>query len=202
VITIGLTGSIGMGKSRTAVLLRQLGCAVHSADAAVHRLLRVGGAAVAPVAALFPAVQRDGEIDRAALGALVFPDPAQRQALEAILHPLVQQAEAAKRVRAETAGRRWLVLDIPLLFETGAERRCDVTLCVTASAAQQRQRVLARAGMTAAKFQQILAAQMPDAEKRRRADYVIQTGYGLCVTRWQLRWVLSRIVNVPDKPDA
>lgn len=192
-IVIGLTGAIGMGKSLTAVMLRRMGCAVHSADAAVHRLLAPGGAAVAAVAALFPTALRAGAIDRQILGTLVFHDAAQRQQLEAILHPLVQQAEHEKRARAQAGGKRFLVLDIPLLFETGGEKRCDITFCVTASAAQQRARVLARPGMTPEKFQAILAAQMPDAEKRARADYFIQTGYGRCFTWWQLRLTLLLI---------
>lgn len=192
-MVIGLTGAIGMGKSLTAAMLRRMGCAVHNADTVVHRLLGHDGAAVAPVAALFPSALRDGAIDRQLLGALIFHDPLRRQALEAILHPLVQLAEHEKRLRAQVSGRRYLVLDIPLLFETGGEKRCDTTFCVTASAAQQRARVLARPGMTPEKFQAILAAQMPDAEKRACADYVIQTGYGRCFTWWQLRFVLRHI---------
>lgn len=192
-IVIGLTGAIGMGKSLTSAMLRRMGCAVHCADTVVHRLLGPGGAAVPAVAALFPTALRAGVIDRTALGALVFADALQRQQLEAILHPLVQAAERAKRARAVAAGRRFLVLDIPLLFETGGEKRCDVTFCVSASAAQQRARVLARPGMTPEKFQAILAAQLSDAAKRARADYVIQTGYGRCFTWWQLRFTLALI---------
>ncbi len=192
-IVIGLTGAIGMGKSLTAAMLRRMGCAVHSADTVVHRLLGPGGGAVDPVAALFPTALRDGAIDRKILGTLVFHNAAQRQKLEAILHPLVQEVECQKRASAQAAGRHFLVLDIPLLFETGGEKRCDVTFCVTASAAQQRTRVLARPGMTPEKFQAILAAQMPDVEKRARADYVIQTGYGRCFTWWQLRLILALI---------
>lgn len=192
-IVIGLTGAIGMGKSLTAAMLRRMGCAVHSADAAVHRLLGPGGAAVAAVAAQFPTSLRGNAIDRQILGALVFNNPPLRLQLEAILHPLVQQAEQRRRALAQAAGRRFLVLDIPLLFETGGDVRCDVTFCVTASAAQQRARVLARPGMTPEKFAAILAAQLPDAEKRARADYVIQTGYGRCFTGWQLRLTLALI---------
>lgn len=191
-IIIGLTGSIGMGKSLTAVMLRRQGCAVHNADAVVHRLLAKDGAAVAVVAAAFPLTKRaDGSIDRKALGALVFSDIVLRQKLESLLHPLVQQAEMVKRQKALLAGCHFLVLDIPLLFETGGEKRCDVTFCVTTSAVQQKARVMARAGMTEEKFKAIIAAQMPDAEKKARADYVIQTGYGRCFTWWQLRLVLA-----------
>jgi dephospho-CoA kinase len=192
-IIIGLTGSIGMGKSTTATMLRKLGCAVHSADSVVHRLLARNGAAVAAVAELFPATLQDGAIDRQRLGALVFADPAKRQQLEAILHPLVRQAETAKRDRALAAQRQFMVLDIPLLFETGADQRCDVTFCVSASAAQQRRRVLARPGMTEAKFHAILAAQMPDADKRASATHIIHTGYGRCLASWQLRYCLSNL---------
>lgn len=192
-IVIGLTGAIGMGKSLTAAMLRRMGCAVHSADAVVHRLLGPAGAAVAAVAAQFPTSLRGNAIDRQILGTLVFNNPQQRQQLEAILHPLVQQAEQRRRALAQAAGRRFLILDIPLLFETGGDERCDVTFCVTASAAQQRARVLARPGMTPEKFAAILAAQLPDAEKRARADYVIQTGYGRCFTWWQLRLTLALV---------
>lgn len=192
-IVIGLTGSIGMGKSLTAAMLRKLGCSVHSADSVVHRLLAKNGAAVAAVADLFPTVLQDGAIDRQKLGALVFADPKKRQQLEAILHPLVRQAETAKRARALAAQRQFLVLDIPLLFETGADQRCDLTFCVTASAAQQRRRVLARPGMTEAKFHAILAAQLPDADKRARATHIIHTGYGRCLAWWQLRYCLSNL---------
>jgi len=192
-ITIGLTGSIGMGKSTTAAMLRKMGCAVHSADAVVHRLLAKDGAAVSAVAALFPTTLQNGAINRQQLGAMIFPDPAKRAALEAILHPLVQAAEQEKRARAQAVGYRFLVLDIPLLFETGAEKRCDTTICVTARAAIQRKRVMARPNMTAEKFAAILSSQMPDAEKRRRADYVIHTDYGRCAAWWQLRCVFSSL---------
>lgn len=190
-IVIGLTGSIGVGKSTTAAMLRKMGCAVHSADAAVHRLLAPGGAAVPAVAAAFPTALRPAGLDRQALGALVFDQPERRRILETILHPLVQQEERKKHARALAAGRRYLVLDIPLLFETGGDQRCHVTFCVSARPAQQRARVLARPGMTEQKFQAILAAQLSDAEKRARADYTVTTAYGRCVTWWQLRTIMS-----------
>lgn len=192
-IVIGLTGSIGMGKSVAARMLRTMGCAVHQADAAVHRLLGPGGAAVAAVAQAFPGTLRGGAIDRQLLGKLVFGDTVQRQKLEAILHPLVQQEEQLKRQRVQQAGRRVLVLDIPLLFETGGDKRCDATCCVTASSAVQRARVLARPGMTETKFNAILAAQLPDAAKRERADFIIPTGYGRALTWWCLRFMLWRL---------
>ena len=190
---IGLTGSIGMGKSLTAAMLRKMGCAVHDADAAAHRALEPGGAAVAAVAALFPQAHIHKAIDRKILGALVFGQPDKLHRLEAILHPLVRAAEQEKIARARAAGKKAVVLDIPLLFETGADRRCDKTICVTAPAAVQCRRVLARPGMSAEKFAQILAAQLPDAEKRRRADYIVHTGCGRCLAWGQLKWILLRL---------
>ena len=192
-LIIGLTGSIGMGKSLTSIMLRKMGCAVHSADAAVHRLLGPGGAAIEPVGALFPAARLGNMIDRKILSAEIFAAPAKRKQLEAILHPLVRLDEEQKITRAHAAGRKAIILDIPLLFETGAERRCDATLCVTAPAWVQRHRVLARPGMTPERFAQILAAQMPDADKRRRADHVIHTGFGRCLTWRQLKLVMVRL---------
>jgi dephospho-CoA kinase len=192
-IILGLTGSIGMGKSTAAAMLRSLGVPVHDADAAVHRLLAPRGAAVATVAAAFPGSGAGaGGIDRAALGQQVFANPAALRRLEAILHPLVRAAEArfVRRMR----GRRLplVVLDIPLLFETGAERRCDAVLVVSAPAAIQRARVLGRPGMSAARLAAILAQQMPDREKRRRADYVVPTGRGRNATLRRL----SEIVRI------
>jgi dephospho-CoA kinase len=190
-IVLGLTGSIGMGKSTAASLLRAVGCAVQSADAVVHRLLGPEGEAVAKVAAEFTTALEGDRIDRKILGELVFKDPAARTRLEAILHPLVRQHEQEKRKRAEAAGREFLVLEIPLLFETGAESRCDATLCVTAPAWLQKKRVMARAEMSPEKYAAILAAQMPDAEKRRRADYVVYSAFGHRALVWQLRILLG-----------
>lgn len=177
-VILGLTGSIGMGKTTAAALLRRLGVPVHDADAAVHRLLEAGGGAVASVAAAFPGTVRRGAVDRAALGALVFADPVALARLEALLHPLV--TAGALRFLKRCAARRCpvAVLDIPLLYETGAERRCDRVMVVSAPLLIQRQRVLRRPGMTPAKFAAILARQLPDAEKRRRADLVIPSGAG------------------------
>jgi dephospho-CoA kinase len=183
-IVLGLTGSIGMGKSTAAAMLRRLGVPVHDADATVHRLLGPGGGAVAPVARAFPggAIEdaRTGRtrIDRAALGRLVFADSAALHRLEAILHPLVRADERRFRRRMQARHVPLIVLDIPLLFESGGDRRCDATLVVTAPARIQRARVMARQGMTEERFAAILAKQMPDAEKRRRADFVVQTGLG------------------------
>jgi dephospho-CoA kinase len=173
-LIVGLTGSIGMGKSTAAAHLRRRGIAVIDADAEVHALYR--GAAVEPIERAFPGTTADGVVDRARLSAALLADPAGFKRLEAIVHPLVQTAE--RRLLAEEAhrGAAIAVLEIPLLFETGGDARVDVTIVVSAPADVQRARVLARPGMTAAKLDQILARQMPDAEKRRRADFVVDTG--------------------------
>ena len=175
-IILCLTGSVGMGKSTAAREFRRMRIPVHDADKAVHRLLGRGGKAVAAVATAFPGVEKGGAIDRAALGRLVFSDPAALKRLEAILHPLVRQAERAFLARARRRGRKLVVLDIPLLFETGGEARCDKVLVVSAPRRVQLARVMARPGMTAERLAGVEARQMPDAEKRRRADIVIETG--------------------------
>jgi dephospho-CoA kinase len=192
-IVVGLTGSIGMGKSTAAALLRRLGIPVYDADHAVHQLLARGGGAVPAVAARFPAVVRDGAVDRAALGRIVFADPAQLRALEAIVHPLVSAAQ--RRFLAAQARRRTrlVVLDIPLLFEAGSDERCAAVLVVSAPAFIQAQRVLRRPGMTAEKFAGIQAKQMPDREKRRRADFVIPTGLGKHLTLIRLHRAIARL---------
>lgn len=166
-----------MGKSTTAQIFRELGVPVHDADAAVHALY--GAEGVAPVEAAFPGVTQDGRIDRTLLGARVLGDEAAMKRLEAIVHPLVHAREKAFLEAAETAGAPIAVLDIPLLFETGGENRVDAVLVVSAPETVQRARVLARPGMTEEKFAAILARQVPDCEKRRRADHVIDTGHGL-----------------------
>jgi dephospho-CoA kinase len=188
---LGLTGSIGMGKTTAALLLRRLGVPVHDADAAVHRLLGKGGAAVPAVAADFPGVVRDGAVDRTALGARVFTDPRAMRRLERILHPLVRQDSARFLKRARRGAARVAVLDVPLLFEVGRDRDCDATLVVSAPPFVQRARVLARPGMTERRFGEVLARQMPDAQKRRRADYVVPTGLGRRLTLRRLRRVLK-----------
>lgn len=174
---LGLTGSIGMGKSTTAQIFRDLGVPVHDADAAVHALY--GAEGVAPVAAAFPGVVVDRRVDRALLGARVFGDDAAMKRLEAIVHPLVRAREKAFLDQAAAAGEPIAVLDIPLLYETGAQGRVDAVLVVTAPEAVQRARVMARPGMSEETFAAILARQMPDAEKRRRADFVLDTSQGL-----------------------
>lgn len=178
-ILLGLTGSIGMGKTETAKMFRRLGIPVYDADAAVHTLYAAGGRGVGPIAAAFPAALREGAIDREALGREVLEDPDALKRLEGIIHPLVRQEQMIFLREAEEAGADIVVLDIPLLFETGGETRVDYVAVVSAPYEVQRARVLARPGMTEAKFNAILAKQMPDAEKRARADFVIETDQGL-----------------------
>ena len=192
---LGLTGSIGMGKSTAADLLRRLGVPVHDADAAVHRLIGKGGAAVPAIEAAFPGVVREGAVDRRALGARVFADSQAMARLERILHPLVRQDSARFLVAARRRKARIAVLDVPLLFETGRERDCDATLVVSAPAAVQRGRVLSRPGMTAERFAEVLARQMPDPEKRRRADFVVPTGLGRRLTLRRLSGVLKSMAR-------
>lgn len=188
---IGLTGSIGMGKSTAAAMFRRLGVPVHDSDAAVHRLLGRGGAAVRLVEEAFPGVVRNGAVDRAELGRRVFGNPAALRRLEAILHPLVRKAAARFVARARAQRRDLVVLDVPLLFETQGDRRCDVTVVVSAPAFVQRARVLARPGMTEARLAQVLAQQMPDAEKRARADFVVETGLGKRYTLGRIKKIVS-----------
>jgi dephospho-CoA kinase len=192
-IVLGLTGSIGMGKSTAAAMLRRLGVPVHDADAAVHRLLGPRGAAIAAVEAAFPGVSGPSGVDRRKLGAIVFPDATALRRLEAILHPLVRQDE--RRFLAHMARRRapLVVLDIPLLFESGAERRCDAVIVVTAPPFLQRARVLRRPGMSEARFRAVIAKQMPDAEKRRRADFVVDTAQGKLATLRMLASIIRRM---------
>jgi dephospho-CoA kinase len=173
---LGLTGSIGMGKSTAAKAFGRLRVPVFDADATVHRLQGPGGAAVRPIEAAFPGTTREGRVDRAALRAVVLADPAARKRLERIVWPLVRQAERAFLAAARRRGARIAVLDIPLLLETGGEKRVDEVIVVSAPASVQRSRVLARGSMSPAQFAAIRAAQMPDALKRRRADRVVRTG--------------------------
>jgi len=175
---LGLTGSIGMGKTETANVFRRLGVPVYDADAAVHRLLGPGGGAVAAVEAAFPGVVRDGRVDRPALGARVFNDKPALKRLEAIVHPLVAGEQRRFLACAARRRARLVVLDVPLLFETDGEARTDAIAVVSAPRRVQRQRVLARPAMTEAKLDGILAQQLSDSLKRRRADYVIPTGLG------------------------
>ncbi|MBI1180714.1 MAG: dephospho-CoA kinase [Alphaproteobacteria bacterium] len=192
-ILIGLTGSIGMGKSETARMFRQEGVPVYDADAAVHALMRPGGAAVPKVEAAFPGVVRDGAIDRPELGRRVFGKPDELRRLERIIHPLVGLAQRRFLQQAQRRGEPMVVLDIPLLFETGGERYVDVKVVVSAPAALQRQRVLARPGMTDERLVQVLAQQTPDAVKRRRADFVVPSGLGKAVARRTVRRIIRLV---------
>jgi dephospho-CoA kinase len=173
---IGLTGGIGMGKSTAADAFRRAGIPVFDADAEVHRLQAQGGAAVRAIAAHFPGVVRNGAVDRAALREVAVQDPAAMARLEAILHPLVRRAEHAFVGRHRRVGRRAVVLDIPLLFETCGDRRVDEVVVVSAPPAVQAARVRRRRRMSPEQIAAIIARQMPDAEKRRRADLVVRTG--------------------------
>jgi len=173
---VGLTGSIGMGKSTAANALRRLGIPVHDADAAVHRLLRSDRKLIAAIESAFPGVSGTDGIDRAALGARVFGDPAALRRLEQLIHPEVRRSETAFLRRMRASRQPLVVLDIPLLFETGGDSRCDATMVVAAPRFLQEQRVLSRAGMTLERLATIRQRQSPDGEKLRRADIVIPTG--------------------------
>jgi len=191
VIVLGLTGSIGMGKSTAAAVLRQMGVPVHDADASNHRLMGPGGAAVGFVEAAFPGTALNGAIDRKELGRRVFEHPAELKRLEAILHPMIRTQE---RIFLETCRRRGYpvcVLDIPLLYETHGEKRCDAVIVVTAPKFLQDQRVLKRPGMSRERLDKIVGQQMPDAEKRKRADFVVPTGLGKRASRVALMRVLK-----------
>ncbi len=190
-LILGLTGSIGMGKSTTAAMFEAEGVPVYDSDAAVHALYAPGGAAVAPVEAAFPGVVVDGAIDRAKLSARVVGDPEALAKLEAIVHPLVGAHRVGFFEKAQAEGRDVVVLDIPLLFETGGQKSVDKVVVVSAPPEVQRARVLARPEMTPEKFEAILARQTPDAEKRVRADFVIDTGQGVEQARAQVRDLLT-----------
>jgi dephospho-CoA kinase len=178
-IVVGLTGSIGMGKSTTARMLRRLGQPLWDADATVHRLLGPGGAAVREVLALFPgAANGSGGIDRAVVGRTVFDDTAALARLESILHPKVRAARTRFLAAASRRRAKRVILDIPLLYETGGEAGCDAVIVVTAPAFLQRQRVLSRPGMSEARLGRILGLQLPDSRKRRLTPHVVQTGLG------------------------
>ena len=198
-VILGLTGSIGMGKSTAAKMLRQMGVPVYDADAAVHRLQAPGGLALPPIEAAFPGVVRNGVLDRQALGARVFGDKAALRKLEAIVHPLVAQQQRAFVKRAAMRREPLVVLDIPLLFEGLGERRVDGVLVVSAPSSLQRQRVLARPGMTAEKLAGILRQQVADAVKRRKATVVIPTGLGLAPTRSALAGAVRRLMKRKGK---
>jgi len=192
-IRLGLTGSIGMGKSATATMFREAGIPVHDSDAAVHRLY--AGAAAPLIEAAFPGTVKDGVVDRALLGAAVLNNDAAMKKLESIVHPLVTETTLNFLATAEKAGHRLVVLDVPLLFEVGRDRDCDAIVVVSADPPVQRERVLARPGMTEAKFQAIVARQIPDSEKRRRAHFVIDTGRGFEAARRAVKDVIRTLAG-------
>jgi dephospho-CoA kinase len=197
VIVLGLTGSIGMGKSTTARFFAEEGVPVHDADAAVHRLYE--GEAVSAIERAFPGTTLAGKVDRDLLGRRVLGAPAALERLEAIVHPLVRAAEQRFLAEAEQAGAGIAVLDIPLLFETGADQRVDAVVVVSAPAAIQRMRVLARPGMSAEKLDAILAKQLGDEQKRARADFVVDTSRGYDSARAQVHAILQAAPALPQR---
>jgi dephospho-CoA kinase len=192
---LGLTGSIGMGKSTTAKLFAEEGVPVHDADAVVHALYR--GEAAAEIEAAFPGTTANGTVDREKLARRVVGDPAALKQLESIVHPLVRKAEQHFLRETKKRGARVVVLDIPLLYETGGEARVDAVVVVTAPEHVQRQRVMERPGMTIEKLEALLVKQMPDAEKRRRADFIVDSGQGIDAARDQVRGILQKIAMMP-----
>ncbi|AYM11993.1 dephospho-CoA kinase [Agrobacterium tumefaciens] len=190
-IVIGLTGSIGMGKTTTAKLFAAEGIPVLDSDAVVHDLYSAD--AVPMIEAAFPGTTISGRVDRLELGNILRENPANFSNLEAIVHPLVRERQEAFLRKAREESQNFAVLDIPLLFETGAETRVDKIVVVSCAPEIQRQRVLSRPGMTEEKFEMILARQMPDAEKRRRADFIIDSGNGVEAARDQVREILQRL---------
>jgi len=200
VIILGLTGSIGMGKTTTADMFAKAGAAVFDADAMVHTLYGPGGAAVDPVGKAFPRVVVDGAVDRARLSAALQADPQAFKRLEAIVHPLVASHRAAALDRARGQGTRVAVLEVPLLFETGFDRAVEAVVVVSAPPSVQMARVMSRPGMDQAKFDLLVSRQLPDADKRARADFVIDTGEGLEVARGQVERVLGFVLDPAWKP--
>jgi dephospho-CoA kinase len=194
---IGLTGSLGMGKSTAARFFAEQGVPVHDADAVVHRLY--DGEAAAAIEAAFPGTVVNGKVDRSRLAAVALVDRDALKKLEAIVHPLVLAAEQKLIAEAQLRGKKLVVLDIPLLFETGGDQRVDAVVVVSAPAEVQRSRVLARPGMTGEKLDAILARQMPDAEKCRRADFVVDTSGGFDATRAQVRTIIGAAATMPKR---
>ena len=196
-IVLGLTGSIGMGKSTTAKLFAEAGVPVYDADAAVHMLYE--GEAVPAIEAAFPGTTVDGKVDRNRLSARVVHDPAAIKRLEQIVHPMLSASRQKFMDDAERSGAPVAVVDVPLLFETGGEKRVDAVVVVTATPELQRQRILARDNMTSEKLDAILARQLPDAEKRGRADFVVDTSGGLDPVRLRIRDILNEAVKMPRR---
>src|SRR3954454_18011167 len=193
---IGLTGSIAMGKTTTARLFAEAGVPVHDADAAVHKLY--AGEAAGLIEAAFPGATQNGTVDRVKLGKQVTGDPAALRRLEDIVHPLVRNAERKFLREAEIAGAKIVVLDVPLLFETGGDGRGDATVVVSAPAAMQRERVLER-GVSLERLEALLGRQMPDAEKRRRADFVVDSAHGIENARAQVRQILAAVAKMASR---
>lgn len=194
---LGLTGSIGMGKSTTAKLFAEAGVPVYDADAAVHQLYE--GEAAPAIEAAFPGTTANGKVDRSKLSARVVHDPAAIKQLEQIVHPMLGASRQKFFADAETAKAPVVVLDIPLLFETGGEKRVDAVVVVSTSPEIQRERVLARGTMDEAKLDAIIAKQTPDAEKRKRADFVVDTSHGLEPVRAQITHILAEVVKMPQR---
>jgi dephospho-CoA kinase len=194
---LGLTGSLGMGKSTTAKFFAEEGVPVHDADAAVHRLYE--GEAVPLIEAAFPSTTDAGKVDRDKLAKRVLGDAEAIKKLEKTVHPLVRADEQRFLAEAAAKGAKVAVLDIPLLFETGGDERCDAVVVVSAPAAMQRKRAFERPGMSEEKLQAILAKQMPDAEKRARADFIVDSGQGLEHARAQVRDILAQVAKMPAK---
>ena len=194
---LGLTGSIGMGKSTTAKLFAEAGVPVYDADATVHRIYQ--GEAVPAIEAAFPGTTSDGKVDRAKLSAKVVRDPAAIQRLEQIVHPMLRSYHQKFLDDAEQAGAPVVVMDVPLLFETGGEKRVDAVVVVTTAPEVQRERILARGTMTAEALDAIMARQLPDAEKRQRADFVVDTSHGLDPVRGRIRDILAEVVKMTQR---
>ena len=196
-LILGLTGSIGMGKSTTAKLFAEAGVPVYDADATVHKLYE--GEAVPSIEAAFPGTTADGKVDRTKLSARVVHDPAAMRRLEEIVHPMLGASRKKFFEDAEASHAPVVVLDIPLLFETGGEKRVDAVVVVTTSPELQRERVLARGTMDGQRLDAILARQLPDAEKRKRADFVVDTSCGLDPVRAQIKQILAEVVKMPQR---
>ncbi len=194
-ITIGLTGSIGMGKTTVSRMFKDLGATVFDADAAVHTLYKKGGAAVPLLRAVFPDVIENGAVMRAKLAKHLQADPLDWQVLESFIHPMVQDLRHRAIERAKSHNKKIMIFDVPLLFETGGELKMDKTIVVSADNKTQRKRVLSRPGMTAKKLEFILSRQMPDKEKRARADYVIWTDKGLDFTRQEVQNIMGDLLD-------
>ena len=196
-LILGLTGSIGMGKSTTAKLFAEAGVPVYDADAAVHRLYE--GEAAPAIEAAFPGTTSDGKVDRKKLSARVVHDQAAIKQLEQIVHPMLGASRKKFFDDAEQSGAPVVVVDVPLLFETGGEKRVDAVVVVTTSPENQRERIMARGTMTQEALDSILARQMPDAEKRKRADFVVDTSHGLDPVRAQIKDILAEVVKMPQR---